>query len=313
MTPPDTAAPGLAYVTLASRDPAATIVLFETHLGLARQELAGGGDSVAAFAVGASAVLVAPLGHALVDRAERPGVHHIALCVAEPADRASALGPRGIATLGAARPGPDGRERWLLDPEATAGVRTYLAPELALERTRCATIERIDHIGIASADNEAAIAAFCRRLDCPRESEQTDIELAIPLETFTSDKYGVVAHTRPPEPRGALRSVFITLGDCELEFLQDFDPREGAAVEHGTPGTTRQDRGAIARYVASHGSGLHHLALKTPAIDPLLARLDAAGVALIDRRGRPGSRRALIGFIEPRGVGGILIHLVERS
>ena len=92
-----------------------------------------------------------------------------------------------------------------------------------------------------------------------------------------------------------------------------FDPGQDGAVNHGRAGSTRQDQGAIARFVASRGRGLHHLALKTSDIDALLARLAAAGRPLIDVRGRPGSRRARIGFLHPRALGGVLLHFVERS
>ena len=34
---------------------------------------------------------------------------------------------------------------------------------------------------------------------------------------------------------------------------------------------------------------------------------------MIDRKGRPGSRRAKIGFCHPDAMGGILIHAVERA
>ncbi|MCG8544558.1 MAG: VOC family protein, partial [Alphaproteobacteria bacterium] len=70
---------------------------------------------------------------------------------------------------------------------------------------------------------------------------------------------------------------------------------------------------AIARFVARRGAGLHHVALKTPDIDGLLASLDAAGLRMIDRIGRPGSRRARIGFVHPASLGGVLMHFVERT
>jgi hypothetical protein len=44
----------------------------------------------------------------------------------------------------------------------------------------------------------------------------------------------------------------------------------------------------------------------------LLGSMAAAGLPMIDTRGRPGSRRALIGFPHPRALGGVLIHLVQR-
>ena len=145
------------------------------------------------------------------------------------------------------------------------------------------------------------------------ESQQTDLEVVTVIESFTSDKYGVVYRNRPPEPVGGLRVAFVTVGQCELEFLQNFDPRHGADVRHGGPGTTKQDQGAIARYVAKRGAGLHHLALKTPDIDRTLATLDEAGFRVIDRTGRPGSRRARIGFVHPSALGGVLVHFVERE
>ena len=81
----------------------------------------------------------------------------------------------------------------------------------------------------------------------------------------------------------------------------------------GAPGNTRGDKGAIARYIERRGPGLHHLALKTPDIDATLARLYGAGHRMIDHTGRPGSRRARIGFIHPASLGGLLLHFVERD
>jgi hypothetical protein len=34
---------------------------------------------------------------------------------------------------------------------------------------------------------------------------------------------------------------------------------------------------------------------------------------MIDSKGRPGSRRALIGFVHPASLGGLLLHFVERD
>jgi catechol 2,3-dioxygenase-like lactoylglutathione lyase family enzyme len=169
----------------------------------------------------------------------------------------------------------------------------------------------LDHVGVASADNEAAVALLCGRVGFPLESEQTDLEYRIPVETFVSNRYGVVQHAREPEPVGGLRVSFVTVGEVDLELLQDLDTTASAARNEG-PGTTRGDRSAIARYVASRGPGLHHLAVRVPDIDARLDRLAAAGLSLIDRRGRPGSRRARIAFVHPRALGGLLIHLVER-
>jgi len=48
-------------------------------------------------------------------------------------------------------------------------------------------------------------------------------------------------------------------------------------------------------------------------IDATLSRMAGAGLQMIDTKGRPGSRRALIGFPHPKATGGILMHLVQRD
>ncbi|MBK8065206.1 MAG: VOC family protein [Betaproteobacteria bacterium] len=112
---------------------------------------------------------------------------------------------------------------------------------------------------------------------------------------------------------GGLRVTFISVGDCELEFLANFDPRQGAHIEHGRSGSTKQDQGAITRFVESRGRGLHHVALKVRDIDATLGGMAGAGLAMIDVAGRPGSRRAMIGFPHPKSTGGVLMHLVQRD
>ncbi len=133
------------------------------------------------------------------------------------------------------------------------------------------------------------------------------------IESFTSDKYGVVYHNRPSEVVGGLRVAFVTTGDCDLEFLQNFDPNHEGQTENGRPGSTKQDQNAIARFIARRGPGLHHIAFKTGNIDGTLAGLHAAGHRVIDAAGRPGSRRAQIGFIHPSALGGVLVHFVQRE
>lgn len=297
----------LAYVALATRDVPGAARLLGELLGLPREDLVYGRSRAPTFAIGETALALFSLDDPCLGEAAKPGVHHLALAAADPARMGEALAAAGFRT----RPAPG--DAVAVDPAETGGVRLRLSPGLGLEAGRSAHVERIDHIGIASADNAAAISIFAGRLGLPVESQQTDMEVQIAVESFTSDRYGVVYHTRPPVPVGGLRVAFLTAGDCELEFLQNFDPNQGGQVAHGSAGTTRQDQGAIARFVASRGPGLHHVAFKAPEIDRTLAHLRAAGVPLIDHRGRPGSRRARIGFCHPEAMGGVLIHAVERG
>jgi catechol 2,3-dioxygenase-like lactoylglutathione lyase family enzyme len=304
----------LAYVALVSREPAALADLLGKHLGLAATSCAtGAGDSVPVFSVGRSALAVFPAGHPYVGGEAKTGVHHIGIGVSDMTAAKAAVERAGVKVVDSETAALGGGSRLRLDGAGLAGVQAWLVTPLLLAPSRNPLVERLDHLGIASADNTEALATWCGKLGLPLESQQTDMEVATTIESFTSDKYGVVYHTRPPVPVAGLRVAFATIGDTELEFLQNFNPAQAGQVDHGRPGTTRQDQGAIARFIASRGAGLHHVALKTGDIDGVLASLHAAGIALIDLKGRPGSRRARIGFIDPRPLGGVLLHFVERQ
>ena len=307
--------PPLAYVAVVVDDPERVAAVFERDLGLPRSEVPAPGGAVPWVAVGESAVALFGHGHDFVGGTARSGVHHLAIATPNPAARAAEC---GFADSDAS-PGIGGGSQVDLSIRDTCGIATRLCVPIGAGLAASASdhVERIDHLGVASEDNRAAGAVFTDRLGCPVESTQTDFEVSQPIESFTSDKYGVVYHSRPPEPIGGLRVSFLSVGDCELELLQPFDPRRTGqrteGPERGAPGNTRGDKGAIARYIERRGPGLHHLALKTPDIDTALDRLAAAGHRVIDRVGRPGSRRARIGFVHPASLGGLLLHFVERD
>jgi Glyoxalase/Bleomycin resistance protein/Dioxygenase superfamily len=261
--------------------------------------------AVQVFAAGQSALAVFAPGDRFVDGQTRTGVHHIGL------DYGGWTPP--VATAGETRAGLGGEVRPALSLAETVGVRTFLTGPLDIARCGGSLVDRIDNPGIASADNQAAIAVFSGRMRLPVESQQTDVEVEAAIESFTSGKYGVVYHSRAPRVAGGLRVAFLTAGDCELEFLQNFDPSHGAELRHGAAGNTRQDQGAITKFIASARAGLHYVALKTPDIDATLAELERSGARMIDRVGRPGSRRARIGFVHPASFGGVLFHLVQRD
>lgn len=59
-----------------------------------------------------------------------PGLHHLALRIAEPLEDAVArLGARGIGVVGAIEPGSDGRRTVFLDPRTVGGVLIELVEE----------------------------------------------------------------------------------------------------------------------------------------------------------------------------------------
>ena len=297
--------PDLSYVALITKDTAAASRLLGGVLGLPMTMLHTGAGQVPVFSVGQSALGLFAPGDPYLDGETRTGVHHIGLHYAGQ--------PPDLPLVGGSRHALGGSDRQGFDPAATAGVRCFATGVLEIARSTPDLIERIDHLGIASADNATATDIFTRAMGLPIESQQTDIEVETAIESFTSDRYGVVYHSRAPRVVGGLRVAFLTAGDCELEFLQNFDASHSAAMQHGAAGNTRQDQGAITKFIVSRGAGLHHVALKSRDIDATLAAVARSGAAVIDQVGRPGSRRALIGFIHPSSFGGVLFHVVQRD
>ncbi|HEV8437280.1 MAG TPA: VOC family protein [Methylomirabilota bacterium] len=305
----------LGYVALVVNDVEAAAAVLSEDFGLRRTDCAAMATRRKApvFRAGESALALFAPDDPFVGGSARAGAHHIALEV-DDLDRATAqVTARGIEVVDDDERGLQGRRRCAVSPDSMGGVRAYLSEPLRLDPSPPGPVERLDHVGVASADNRVALEVFSGRLGLAVESTQTDLEVSIAVESFTSDKYGVVQHARRPQIQGGLRVAFVTIGDCELEFLQDLDPAPGGVSGVGGPGTTKQDQSAIARYIAARGPGLHHIALKVGDIDRTLAALERAGRAVIDRVGRPGSRRALIGFLHPRALHGVLLHLVQRE
>ena len=309
---------GLSYAGVVVRDVSAVADILERDFELPRTtcDVGDSDRGVPVFPVGETAIALFELGDPFVEGAEKTGLHHICVSVAGLVSAgvdAYAAGLRVLTTE--PQPGLSGTRRYLVDPAATCGVITYFSDPLPvrLEPNPDGEVERIDHLGVASADNVEVEDVFVRKLGWPVESRQTDVEITTKSESFTSDKYGVVYRNHQPEFIGGLRCSFITIGDLELEFLQNVEPQSLGTIDYGQAGSTRQDQGAISRYIANRGAGLHHTGFKVKDINRLLSRLDRSGLTLIDQAGRPGGRRSHIGFIHPASLGGWLVHLVERE
>lgn len=90
-----------------------------------------------------------------------------------------------------------------------------------------------------------------------------------------------------------VRAILLAVGENELEILSP----------------TRNDTG-VARFLESRGETLHHLCFSTDDIVSELARLDASGVELVDRRPREGLA-GQVAFLHPRAMRGVLVELAQ--
>ncbi|MGA9159357.1 MAG: methylmalonyl-CoA epimerase [Actinomycetota bacterium] len=68
----------------------------------------------------------------------------------------------------------------------------------------------------------------------------------------------------------------------------------------------------VGRFLGTRGPGVHHVAYRVVSVADALERLRNLDVALIDKTPRPGSRGTTIAFVHPRGMGGVLVELVQE-
>ncbi len=130
----------------------------------------------------------------------------------------------------------------------------------------------VDHIGIAVADLDVAIAFYV---------ENFGFEL---VHEETNDDQGV-------------REAMIAVGSSGAPCLQLLAPLNRDS--------------AIARFLDRSGPGIQQLAYRVTSIDTAMAAVRDQGMRLLfdePHRGTAGSR---INFIHPKDAGGVLVELVE--
>ena len=299
----------LTYLALVARDVDAACRYFGEALGLARHNIDLDGRKTPFFGVGDAAIAVFDPEDPYLDEPRFPGVHHMALQSGDP----TATAMEHNLTVNQKGVGPNGNRFVTIEKTETCGIRTRFVEPLDIPAGE-SRVEKIDHLGVASTNIDENIRVFVNNLGCPLESTEVDIEIRNVTESFISDKYGAVYHARPPEILGGLRGSFITIGDCDLEIMQDYDPSNSPQDQLGeAEGNTKGDQSAIAKFVERRGPGLVHIAFATQDIDGILQDLDSDGWRMIDTKGRPGGRGAQIGFVHPSNFGGgLLTHFVQH-
>jgi methylmalonyl-CoA/ethylmalonyl-CoA epimerase len=74
-----------------------------------------------------------------------------------------------------------------------------------------------------------------------------------------------------------------------------------------------EDDTPVGRFLARRGPGMHHVAYEVADLRAELARLDGAGVQLVDHEPRPGLYGLQVAFIHPDAVHGVLTELVTHG
>ncbi|GAB3208366.1 methylmalonyl-CoA epimerase [Marinactinospora thermotolerans] len=136
---------------------------------------------------------------------------------------------------------------------------------------------RIDHVGIACRDLDAAVA-FYRRT------------------------YGFeVTHEEVNEEQGVREAMLRVNGtdDGGATYLQLLEP-----IREDSP---------VARFLDRNGEGVHHVAFGTSDVAGAAAAVGDRGVRVLDERPRHGSMGSSIVFLHPKDCGGVLTELVQAA
>ena len=134
---------------------------------------------------------------------------------------------------------------------------------------------RIDHVGVAVPDLDAAIDFYRRAFDMRCVHEETNTDQGV---------------------REAMLAVGADPAGGRLQLLAPLGPDS-----------------PIARFLTRNGPGVQQVAYTVADVDATCAALRARGLRLLydaPRRGTAGSR---INFVHPKDAGGVLVELVEPA
>ena len=130
---------------------------------------------------------------------------------------------------------------------------------------------RIDHVGIAVADLDEAIAFYSRAFGMNVVHEETNAEQGV-------------------------REAMLAVGESG-SWIQLLAPL--------SPDTT------IAKFLDSRGPGIQQMAYTVTDVRAAAAHLRAQGLRLLYDEPKTGTAGSLINFVHPKDAGGVLIELVQ--
>lgn len=94
--------------------------------------------------------------------------------------------------------------------------------------------------------------------------------------------------------RGVRVAFFSIGGNAHIELLEPIS-----------------NESTVAKFLASHGEGLHHVALNVDDIEAVLKEFKQKGMTLIDEKPKAGAEGKKIAFVHPKSTRGVLLELCE--
>ena len=142
-------------------------------------------------------------------------------------------------------------------------------------------LTRIDHVGIACRDLDAAIGLY---------------QATFGLEVVSLEVNSEQGVREAMMQVGAGRAG---VGELGVGYVQLLEP-----LTADSP---------VGKFLARRGEGLHHVGYGVSDVTQALAAVAGTGVRLIDERPRHGSMGASIAFLHPADLGGVLTELVQAT
>ncbi|OKL38051.1 methylmalonyl-CoA epimerase [Domibacillus mangrovi] len=90
--------------------------------------------------------------------------------------------------------------------------------------------------------------------------------------------------------------AFIDAGNIKIELLEPTSPDS-----------------PIAKFIASRGQGIHHIAYSVEHIEARIADIKKRGIQMINEIPKPGAGGAQVAFMHPKSTGGVLMELCEKG
>ena len=119
-----------------------------------------------------------------------------------------------------------------------------------------------------------------------------DLDSAV---AWYEDMFGATVAHREVVTRDGVEEALLQVADSYVQLL--------------TP--VREDS-TVAKWLESHGEGIHHVGYRVDDVGAVLASFVAHGGRAIDAAPRPGSRGTTVAFLHPKGAYGTLIELVQE-
>ena len=97
-------------------------------------------------------------------------------------------------------------------------------------------------------------------------------------------------------PHERVRVAMLQVGESRIKLLEATEPES-----------------AVGRFIAKHGEGLHHVALRVQDLAAAIERLKAREIRLVSETIQIGAGGHRYVFVHPSSANGVLLELVESA